>query len=262
MIYRPSLLLLKSALLSVVLGMAGPAVHASEVVVFAAASLKDALDDVAQTFEQRSGHAVVLSLAGSSVLARQIQYGAPADVFVSANVNWTQYLTARGQVEADTRVDLLGNRLALVAPSASTGMLRISPQMDLSKLLGDGRLAMALVDAVPAGIYGRKALEQLGHWSAVEAQVAQVDNVRAALALVAIEAAAAGVVYLTDAQAEPRVRVLDVFPESSHPEIIYPAVVLQGRMRPEVVEFMTFWQSSAAADIFALHGFVIRGAGR
>ena len=195
--------------------LAGP-VAADEITVFAAASLKNAMDEVADGFEAAAGHEVTVSYAGSSALARQIELGAPADVFISANPGWMDRLEEAGTVEDGTRIDLLGTRIALIAHGAADPV-EIGPRMDLGAMLGEGRLAMALVDAVPAGIYGKAALESLGQWQAVEPRVVQADNVRAALKLVAIGEAPMGVVYATDAAAEEGVSVLGVFPEDSHP---------------------------------------------
>ena len=195
--------------------LAGP-VAADEITVFAAASLKNAMDEVADGFEAAAGHEVTVSYAGSSALARQIELGAPADVFISANPGWMDRLEEAGTVEDGTRIDLLGNRIVLIAHGAADPV-EIGPRMDLGAMLGEGRLAMALVDAVPAGIYGKAALESLGQWQAVEPRVVQADNVRAALKLVAIGEAPMGVVYATDAAAEEGVSVLGVFPEDSHP---------------------------------------------
>ena len=197
------------------LALAAPMARA-EVTVFAAASLMGALDEVAAGWEDRTGGEVRLSYAGSSALARQIEAGAPADVFVSANVDWMDELGERGLTEPGSRRDLLSNRLVLVGP-AGAAPLALEPGLDLAALLDGGRLAMALVDAVPAGLYGREALRSLGLWGAVEPRVAQAENVRAALALVARGEAPLGVVYASDARAEPRVAVVATFPEGSHP---------------------------------------------
>lgn len=230
-------------------------VRAAEVTVFAAASLKTALDAVAAAYAAETGERVVISYAGSSALARQIQLGAPADLFISANTAWMDMLEQGGQIASSTRVDLLGNRLALLAHGPSDPV-EIAPGFDLMARLGQGRLAMALVEAVPAGIYGKQALRALGLWDAVAPQVAQTDNVRAALALVALGEAPLGITYRTDAQADPRVSVLGLFPEDSHDPIRYPAAALTGRdaaARP----LLDFLQAPEAAAIFARNGFVV-----
>ncbi|MDM8168734.1 molybdate ABC transporter substrate-binding protein [Roseovarius sp.] len=235
--------------------LAGP-VAADEITVFAAASLKNAMDEVADGFEAAAGHEVTVSYAGSSALARQIELGAPADVFISANPGWMDRLEEAGTVEDGTRIDLLGNRIVLIAHGAADPV-EIGPRMDLGAMLGEGRLAMALVDAVPAGIYGKAALESLGQWQAVEPRVVQADNVRAALKLVAIGEAPMGVVYATDAAAEEGVSVLGVFPEDSHPPIVYPAAAMSGRVGPMVAEFLGYLQSGAAREVFERHGFTV-----
>ena len=240
------------SLLLVVLLAAGPA--RADVTVFAAASLAGALGDAAQAFEAQGGAHARLVFAGSSALARQIEAGAPADLFVSANTEWMDALQSRALIDPETRVDLLGNSLVLVGPAPVTPVAPAA--LDLTALLGGGRLAMALVDAVPAGIYGRAALQSLGQWDAVAPQVAQADNVRAALALVATGEAPLGVVYATDAVAEPRVGVVMTFPEGSHPPITYPAAVTMGAAEAaQARAFLDWLQSAEAQAIFARHGF-------
>ncbi len=228
---------------------AGPAL-ADRITVFAAASLKTAMDRLAALYEDATGGRVTVALAGSSALARQIQQGAPADVFVSANADWMDRLEADGLLVPGSRRDLLGNRLVLVAPD---GAAPLDPA-DLPAALGEGRLAMALVEAVPAGIYGRAALESLGLWQALGPRVAQADNVRAALALVATGAAPYGVVYATDAAAEPRVEVVATFPDDSHPPIVYPAALV-GEGGAEAAAFLDWLGEGEAGAVFADLGF-------
>ena len=235
---------------------------ASDVTVFAAASLKTALDEIAEGYRQKTGAEVTLALGGSSSLARQIEHGAPADIFISASPDWMDRLEAAGRIEAGTRIDLLGNRLVLIAHgvtgAAENGRAEIGPGFDLPGLLGNGRLAMALVDAVPAGIYGKAALGSLDLWDAVRGQVAQADNVRAALALVASGEAPLGIVYATDATAEPRVGVVGLFPEDTHPPILYPAAAVAGRgARAE--PFLAYLRDAGAAAVFTRHGFRVIG---
>ena len=189
--------------------------RAGDVTVFAAASLKNALDAQARRFEAATGKRVVIAYAGSNALARQIEAGAPADVFVSADTEWMDHVEARKLVVPGTRVDLVGNALVLVAPADSAVSVSIGPSFALAKALGAGRLAMANPDSVPAGKYGRRALESLGVWSSVERQVARADNVRAALALVSRGEAPLGIVYRTDALADPGVRIVGTFPAST-----------------------------------------------
>ncbi|MFW2543233.1 molybdate ABC transporter substrate-binding protein [Primorskyibacter sp. 2E107] len=231
-------------------GAAGVA-SAERITVFAAASLKTALDEIGPLFEADTGHDLVVSLAGSSALARQIEHGAPADVFISANVGWMDHIAALGLLEPGTRRDVLGNTLVLVGQGAA-----LDDWADLPGRLGAGRLAMALVEAVPAGIYGKDALMSLGLWSDVETRVAQVDNVRAALALVALGEAPMGVVYATDAAAEPAVAVLADFPAGSHQPILYPAARIAGS-GAAADDFLTYLQSAEARAVFEAQGFTV-----
>ena len=252
-----------TAALLLALACAGPdaaraqTLERGSVTVFAAASLKNAMDGIAAAWRARTGHDVVVSLAGSSALARQIQAGAPADVFISANADWMDRLEADGLLIEGTRRDLLANSIVLVAHGGNVAPLEISPALDLSGLIGEGRLAMALVEAVPAGIYGKAALTHLGLWDTVAPKVAQADNVRAALALVATGEAPFGIVYATDAVAEARVGVVGTFPADTHPPIVYPAAVLDGRDNPLATDFLAFLGSAEASGIFAAEGFVV-----
>lgn len=237
--------------------LAGQAVVAQEtkVTVFAAASLKNALDAVNTACEAEVGEAATISYAGSSALAKQIEEGAPADVFISADLDWMKYLSDKQLIKADTEVQLLGNRIVLVAPSDSTAQLEIAPNFDLAGAIGDGKLAMADVKAVPAGKYGKAALETLGVWASVEGKVAQAENVRAALALVATGEAALGIVYQTDAKAEPKVKVVGTFPENSHPAIIYPVAQTAESKDDDTPAFLKCLQTAKAMDIFQGQGF-------
>lgn len=235
--------------------------RADTVVVFAAASLKTALDDVAEGFSLATGDEVVLSVAGSSALARQIQLGAPADVFISANEGWMDALEASGHIAPETRRDLLGNRLVMISARGAAAPVKLAPGFDLAGRLGRGHLAMALVEAVPVGIYGKAALESLGLWTSVAPRVAQVDNSRAALALVATGAAPLGIVYATDAKADPRVEVLATFPAESHPPIVYPVAAVAGRLTPATEAFVAYLGSDAARAAFEAQGFSVRAGG-
>jgi molybdate transport system substrate-binding protein len=235
-------------------------VQAAEVTVFAAASLKTALDEVAARFHDSGGDTVQISYAGSSALARQIQQGAPAQLFISASTDWMDVLAGDGLLAAGTRTDLLTNRLVLIAGSDTDTTLDLAPGADLAGALGaDGRLAMALVDAVPAGIYGKAALQSLGLWDSVAGHVAQADNVRAALRLVAVGEAPLGIVYATDANAEPQVRMVGVFPEDSHPPIVYPAAILAEGDTPQARAFFAFLTGARAGAVFTRHGFGLDG---
>ncbi|TDL84342.1 molybdate ABC transporter substrate-binding protein [Palleronia sediminis] len=235
------------------LALGAAAARAETVTVFAAASLKTALDEIAPGFEAATGHDLRLSYAGSSALARQIEACAPADIFISANPDWMDRLDAAGLLAAGTRADLLTNRLVLVAHGAEAAPLALGPR--IGARLGEGRLAMALVDAVPAGIYGRAALRSLGLWDDLAPRVAQADNVRAALLLVARGAAPLGIVYETDALSEPRVSVVATFPEDSHPPILYPAAALEGRDGPAARAFLAHLSGEQAGAVFARLGF-------
>ncbi|MCD1617248.1 molybdate ABC transporter substrate-binding protein [Salipiger marinus] len=231
--------------------------HAEQVTVFAAASLKNAMDDIVASYQAQSGHSVVVSLAGSSALAKQIQQGAPADIFISANPDWMDLLKAEGLLEDGSRRDLLGNSLVLVAHGTDAAPVTIGPDLDLPALLGEGRLAMALVDSVPAGIYGKAALDHLGLWQEVAPSVAQSDNVRAALALVATGEAPFGIVYATDAGAEDRVTVAGHFPADSHPPILYPVADLANRDSAAEEDFLTYLQGAEARAAFEAQGFTV-----
>lgn len=229
-------------------------VRAEDVSVFAAASLKNALDEVAAQFTSETGHRVTISYAGSNTLAKQIIEGAPADVFVSANTEWMDEVGKAGLVQS--RADILGNRLVLIA-HGDAAPVQISGDMDLAGMLDGGKLAMALVDSVPAGQYGKAALENLGLWDSVQSDVAQSDNVRAALALVAAGEAPLGIVYATDAVAEDDVTVVGEFPADSHPSITYPAALLTGAADDADRAFYDALSDARADAIFARHGFAV-----
>jgi len=239
------------------LGLLATPAAAEEVVVFAAASLKDGLDAVAADFQAATGHTVTISYAGSNALASQIIEGAPADIFISAAVNWMDEVEKAGLIAPDTRADILGNTLVLIAHGKDAAPVDIAPGFDLASLLGDGKLSMALVDAVPAGQYGKAALEGLGVWSAVEPSVAQSENVRAALALVAAGEAPFGIVYASDAAAEDNVTVVGTFPAESHPPIVYPAALLTGAADAADRAFLDALTAPAADAAFAAQGFAV-----
>jgi molybdate transport system substrate-binding protein len=240
---------------------AAPAAATDRLTVFAAASLKNGLDEVNAAWQAEGGKGATISYAGSSALAKQIEAGAPADMFISADLDWMNYLTEKKLVMAGREVNLLGNRLVLIAPANSTASIAITPGFDLASLVGDGKLALADVKAVPAGKYAKAALERLGVWDSVKGKTAQAENVRAALKLVAAGEAPIGIVYQTDAHAEAGVKVLATFPEDTHPAIIYPAAVLADSMNPDAAAFLAYLQSPAAARIFTSHGFVMLAPG-
>ena len=229
--------------------------RAEEVVVFAAASLKTALDEVAAEFEASTGHSVTISYAGSNQLAKQIIEGAPADIFLSAAVNWMDAVDQAGLVVPGQRRDLLGNDLVLIAHGTDASPVEIGPELDLAALLGGGMLSMAMVDAVPAGQYGKQSLEALGLWAVAEPLVAQSENVRAALALVATGEAPYGIVYASDAVAGDNVTVVGQFPETSHAPITYPAALLTGAADAADRAFFDALSADAADAKFAAQGF-------
>jgi molybdate transport system substrate-binding protein len=245
-------------LAALALCLAHAASGAQVLAVFAAASLKESLDEVARAFERDTGRHVRVSYGASSALARQIEAGAPADLFVSADTDWADYLEARGLARPADRVNLLANDLVLVAPAKSTTRLAIAPGFALDTALAGGRLAIADPRAVPAGKYARAALESLGVWKQVEARTAPAENVRSALAFVARGDAPLGIVYRTDALAEKAVRIVDTFPASSHAPIVYPFVAL-GRGGPAARELRDYCAGPAARAIWLRHGFRLPG---
>ena len=240
-----------------VLATVPAASDAAEIVVFAAASLKEALDDAVRAYDRQSGDTVKISYAASSTLAKQIESGAPADVFISADLEWMDYLQQHGLIKPPTRRNLLGNRLVIVAPAESDLKLDIKLGFDLAGALKGGRLAMADPDSVPAGKYGKAALEKLGVWNSVQAAVAPAENVRAALLFVSRGEAPLGIVYATDAAADPRVMIAGAFPEDTHPPIIYPAAVTADSKNPGAARLLDFLVSPAARPIFEKRGFTV-----
>jgi len=227
---------------------------AGEVTVFAAASMETALTAIARRYGARPGGPIRLSFGASSAMARQIAQGAPADLFISADQEWMDWVAQRRLVVAGTRRDLVANRLVLIAPRNSTVSLRIAPGMPLAKALGGGRMAVANPAAVPAGRYARAALTHLKVWSSVEGRLAPAENVRAALAYVARGEAPLGIVYATDAQAERRVRVVGVFPPASHPPIRYPAALV--RDTPAGRAVLNYLSGPEAMRLFSGQGFL------
>ena len=244
---------MRLSLLAALIALA-PAAHADEITIFAAASLKTAMDQIAADWQAAHADTVVISYAGSSQLAKQIQQGAPADLFISASTGWMDAVQETGSIDPATRRDLLGNTLVLVG----TGKPAEAPIADLPALLGDAKLAMALVDSVPAGQYGKEALISLNLWPEVEAQVAQADNVRAALKLVATGEAPLGIVYGSDAVAEPGVGVVATFPADSHKPITYPAAVTSSADTPQAAAFLDSLSQEPAKAVFEAQGFTVR----
>ncbi len=220
----------------------------NSVTVFAAASMKNALDDIDAAYTAKTGIKVAASYAASSALAKQIEQGAPADIFVSADTDWMDYATRKKTIQESTRVNL-------IAPKDSTiDHVAIGPGFDLAKLAGGGKIATGDVKAVPVGKYAKAALENLGAWQAAEPKFAMAESVRAALTLVARGEASLGIVYATDARVEPGVKIVGTFPADSHPAIIYP-VAATTTARVEAGDYLAFLRSSAAKTIFEKYGF-------
>ncbi len=226
------------------------------VIVFAAASLKNALDNASAAWQKEGGTAVKISYAASSTLSKQLEEDAPAQIFISADEDWMNYAAAKGLIKPESRSNLLGNKLVLVAPQDSTAALNLMPGADLAKALGGGRLAMGNVDSVPAGKYGKAALEKLGLWASVAGKLAQAESVRAALLLVSRGEAPLGVVYRTDAASDPSVKIVATFPADSHPPIRYP-VALTVKAGQAAAAFLAYIKSAKAAPFFKAQGFSV-----
>ena len=227
-----------------------------QITIFAAASLKNALDDTNAAFTKATGVKVTASYAASSALAKQIEQSAPADVFISADLQWMDYAGERKLIKPDTRVNLLGNKLVLIAPADSKiANVTIGQGFDIAKLAGSGRIAVADVNAVPAGRYAKAALEKLGAWAAAEPKLAQAKNVRATLAFVARDETPIGIVYETDAKVEPRVKVIGAFPDNSYPPVTYPVAATATTTKQSVSQYLHFLRSPAAKAIFEKYGF-------
>lgn len=225
--------------------------------VFAAASMKNALDELDAAYTAKTGVKMVASYAASSALAKQIEQGAPADVFVSADTEWMDYAIRNKSVAEPSRVNLLGNAIVLIAPKESkVETITIAQGFDLAALAGDGKIATGDVASVPVGKYAKAALEKLGAWQAASSKFAMADSVRSALTLVARGEANLGIVYATDARIEPGVKVIATFPADSHPPIIYP-VAATATAKPEAADYIAFLQSSAARMVFEKYGFTV-----
>ncbi|WP_373505812.1 molybdate ABC transporter substrate-binding protein [Aestuariivirga sp.] len=253
---------LVGAIALMVLAAVGPASAADgKITVFAAASLKNALDEVSAAWKAETGKETTNSYAASSALARQIEEGAPADVFMPADLDWMTYLMGKGLMKSGTEVKLLGNAIVLVAPKDSSVVTTIEKGFPLAEILSDGTLAIGDVKAVPAGKYGKAALEMLGVWASVEGNVAQAENVRAALKFVATGEAALGIVYQTDAIAEPAVKIVGIFPANSHEPIIYPVASVASSTNPDAAAFLAYMQSPKAQELFRKQGFTILASG-
>lgn len=227
------------------------------VLFFAAASLQTALTAIAAEWQRDTGNTVTFSYAASSALARQLESGAPADLFASADLDWMDWAEQRKLINAASRKTLLGNTLVLIAPKEFASELRIAPGFELAETIGNSRLATGNPQAVPVGRYAQAALTALGVWDQVQARIAGTDNVRAALALVARGEARFGIVYKTDAQTEPKVRIVDAFPPATHPPIVYPFALTAASNHPAAGEFLAYLSSPKALRIFETEGFVL-----
>jgi molybdate transport system substrate-binding protein len=236
---------------------AGRPAAAEDILVFAAASLKNALDDAVAAFQQQEGDKVSVSYAASSALAKQIEAGAPADLFISADLDWMDYAQQRALIKPDTRKNLLGNHLVMVASASSDIKVEIKPNFPLAALLKDGRLAIADPDAVPAGKYAKAALEKLGVWSSVADKLARAENVRAALFFVSRQEAPLGIVYQTDAAADKGVKIVAVFPEDTRPPVTYPIALTASSKNAGAAKFLAFLESAAAKPFFEKQGFTV-----
>lgn len=248
----------RTTLLAIAFAFALPGIAAAaEITVFAASSLKTALDAIAADWQAKTGNTVMISYDSSAKLAKQIQEGAPADLFISASKQWMDTLADANLIKPDSRKDILGNTLILVAADKTAAKVDITKGLDLAAMVGDSKLAMGLVDSVPAGQYGKEALTRLGLWDAVSPKVAQADNVRAALKLVESGEAAYGIVYASDAMADDKVAVVGTFPADSHKPIIYPAAVLAATTAPQAQAFLDDLSTDAASAVFTAQGFIV-----
>lgn len=249
---------LLAAFTALALGLSAASARAEDVFVFAAASLTNALNEIGDSFTAKTGHAVKPSYAASSALAKQIEQGSPAHVFASADLKWMDYLTQAKLVEAESRFNLLGNTLVLVAPADSKlGRLEIDAHTDIAALAGDGRIATGSPDSVPVGLYFRQAMERSGQWQKVERKIAGAESVRAALALVERGEAPLGVVYATDAAVSKKVKVVGTFPASMHDPVVYPFALVAGKPNPAAKAFLDFVRSPEAKGVFARYGFKV-----
>lgn len=235
---------------------AAPASHPPPI-VFAAASMKTALDAVAASWKASTGRDVRIAYGSSATLAKQIEQGAPADIFISADLQWMDYLEKAKLIQPGTRKNRFGNKLVLIEPADAHAELQISKDFDLAGAAGDGKIAVCEIDSCPGGIYAKQALESLGVFASVEPKLAQADNIRNALSLVSRGEARFGIVYATDAKSDPKVRVVGTFPESSHSPIIYPVALIASSQNPDAAFFLAYLTSQAATKIFLDQGFDI-----
>lgn len=250
-----------AASLMMLFSLAAMRAHATEpepVMVFAAASTTNAVTEIADLFKRTTKTRVIPSFAASSTLAKQIQSGAPAAVYISADNKWMDFLEEKKLIEPSTRFDLIGNRIVLVARIDSAIKLEIQPGFNLPEALGGDRLAMGDPAHVPAGIYGRQALESLGVWERVKNSIAPVKDVRSALVLVERGEVPLGIVYATDAAITEKVRIVGIFPENSHPPIVYPVALVAGNKTAAAEAFIAFLRTAEAKTIFQKYGFSVR----
>lgn len=247
-----------AAVAALVLGLSAATVRAEEVVVFAAASLTNALNEVGAAFAAQTGHTMKPSYAASSALAKQVEQGAPAHVFASADLKWMDYMAEKKLVDPDTRFNLLGNTLVLVAPADSpTSKVEIDPKTDIAALVGTGHVATGNPDSVPVGLYFKQAMQRSGQWEAVRPKIASTDSVRAALAFVERGEVPYGVVYATDAAVSKKVKVVGVFPDTMHDPIVYPFALVAGKESPAAKALLDYIRSPAAKGVFVKHGFKV-----
>jgi molybdate transport system substrate-binding protein len=254
--FRPALLRLLLALAVASWSFAARA-QDKDLVVFAAASLKNALDNANALYLREKGQKVVVSYAASPVLARQIENAAPADIFMSADLDWMDYLAQRNLIKANTRTNLLGNRLVLAAPADSQVVLTIAPNFPLAQALGNGRLAIADPNSVPAGKYGKAALEALGVWQSVSNKIVPGPDVRATLVFVSRGEAPLGIGYQTDAAADKGVKIVGMFPANTHPPIIYPIAITAGSNHPNAAAYLSYLGTASAKTFFEKEGFTV-----
>jgi molybdate transport system substrate-binding protein len=252
-----SFLVLVPLVLSSAIWVTRAPAQTQKLIVFAAASLKGTLDEANATYRREKGQETATSYAASSTLAKQIEAAAPADIFISADLDWMDYLAKRNLIKPETRANLLGNRLVLIAPVDSAARLVIAPNFPLARALGNGRLAIADPNGVPAGKYAKAALQSLGVWASVADRLAPAENVRAALALVSRGEAPLGIVYQSDAVADKGVQILGSFPDNTHPPIIYPIAVVATSTNSGAPGYVAFLKSPTARSIFEKQGFSI-----
>jgi molybdate transport system substrate-binding protein len=251
--------LLRTGLAALVLALAPVAAQAASVTMFAAASLTDALTDIGKAYKTKTGNDVVFSFAASSVLAKQIEASGGADLFMSADSDWMDYLDKKGFIAAGSRKNLLGNQLVLIAPTSDATTIVIAPHFDLAGALHGGKLAVADPAAVPAGKYAKASLTALGVWDSVAGSLAPAENVRMALSYVSRGEAPFGIVYTTDAMSDKGVRIVGTFPANTHPPIVYPAALTKDA-KPDAKAFLAFLSGPEAKAIFQKDGFTLLGA--